>query len=83
MKNNREQDTRNHKHGGICSEVRVTALRPRLHYYGGFHYPLRRQRQMCIRDSFKGSSINGPYTKELQLGLHKIRVHNSTTQPST
>jgi len=41
MKNNREQDTRNRKHKGICSEVRATALRPRMHHYEGFHYHLR------------------------------------------
>ena len=41
MKSNREQDTINRKHKEICSEVRATALRPRLHHYEGFHYPLR------------------------------------------
>ena len=41
MKNNREQDTSNRKHKGICSEVRATALCPRLHRYEGFHYRLR------------------------------------------
>ena len=41
MKNNREQDTSNRKHKKVCSEIRATALRPRLHYYEEFHYPLR------------------------------------------
>ena len=41
MKNNREQDTINRKHKGICSEVRATVLRPRLHHFEGFHYPLK------------------------------------------
>ena len=41
MKNNREQDISNHKHKIICSEFRATALRPCLHHYEGFHYPLR------------------------------------------
>ena len=40
-KNNREQDTSNHKHKEIYSEVRATALRPHLHHYEGFNYPLR------------------------------------------
>jgi len=41
MKNNRERDTINHKHKEICSEIRATALHPRLYHYEGFHYPLR------------------------------------------
>ena len=41
MKNHREQDTSNRKHKGIYSEVRATTLRPRLHHYEGFHYPIR------------------------------------------
>ena len=41
MKNNREQDTSNRKHKKVYFKVRATALRPRLHYYEGFHYPLR------------------------------------------
>ena len=41
MKSNREQDISNCKHKGICSEIRATALRPRLHDYEGFHYSLR------------------------------------------
>ena len=49
----------------ICFKVRATALRPRLHYYEGFHYPLT---DISQRDLIK----------ELQLGIHKIGVHNST-----
>ena len=41
MKSNREQDTIKRKNKEIRSEVRATTLRPHLHYYEGFYYPLR------------------------------------------
>ena len=41
MKSNKEQDTIICKHKEICSEVRATNLRPHLHHYEEFHYPLR------------------------------------------
>ena len=71
MKSNREQVTSNHKHKEIYSEARVTALRPRLHHYEGFHYPLRDlpPRDLTQRD------YNLVYTRP--------KYTTSPTQPST
>ena len=41
MQSNKKQDTIKCKHKRIYSEIRATALRPRLHHYEGFHYPLK------------------------------------------
>jgi len=63
MKSNRKKDTTNHKHKEIISR---------------FELPLYVSLLWRISLSSKGSSAKGPYTKELQLSLHKTGVHNST-----
>ena len=52
IKSNREQDTIKRKHKKIRSEVRATALRPRLHHCEGFHYPQKNlpQKDLTIRN---------------------------------
>jgi len=71
MKNNREQDTRNHKHKEICSEVQASALRPRLHHYEGFHHPPRDLPQKDLTQR----NYNLVYTKS--------EYTTPPTQPST
>ena len=64
MKSNRKQDTNNHKH--------------KLFQGSSHHFTSLPSQLWRIPLSSKGSSTKGPYTKELQLGLHKTKVNNST-----
>jgi len=55
----------------ICSEVQATALRPRLHHYEGFHYPLKGFPQI----DFTTRNYNLVYTR--------LEYTTPLTQPSS
>ena len=54
----------------VCSEVRATALRPRLHHREGFHYPLLDlpQRDLTIRNynhsEYTTPQLNPPHQRQ-------------------
>ena len=56
----------------ICSEVRATALRPRLHHREGFHNPLLDppQRDLTVRN-YNHLEFTTPQLNPLDQGQHK------------
>ena len=75
------QDEQLHKYKkSITIESKTQAITNTKKFVPRFEPPLYVPAFITMRISLssKGSSTKGPYTKKLQLGLHKIRVHNST-----